>query len=891
MALTEAQLKAAARKARDAGDMAAAKRFIDAARAAAAGATVERPAAAAPATATTTPAPAAATAATTPAPAASPAGEKVVMEVEGGGRVVQMPFEGTEAVDVVTGQQVPRYSFVSPGYSTNNQRIVQGIMQGMTVEDAIKATQGGAPEIPLREQFSREEFATAGRAAGGLVGGEGVAQIPETMPLVRPGGAEVSFPAPVRAVGEYFADAAIAAQSTGAGVWNYAGGAIADIMASTGLMSPETAQRFARDFAAGPEAFAGSPGQLTTAPRLAAPRGVRGAPAPAPAAAPEAPLMLPPPPRALPAPSAAPSAVRPTVAPPASMPPAAPPVAAAAPSPAPGAALGAGPSAAPSGGPSARPAAGPTMTPDEMAADEFNKLTRKAALGGAGSQAAREKLAAMAVGNPEARAAAERLGVEMPPDVWTDHQQLRAAVGLARSQKGSEAEAAWIGSVDLAAKKADEALEAIDGSPDLSLISSDILRNLQKTRNDLQREASGLYKQVDAKVKPNTLVDPTNSVQLLNQRIGELGGSGALRGKEKELFDVITDPDTPMTYARLVTLKQDVGRALEGRGGPYTDVNTAILKRVYGALAEDQLGVAASVGGDELRQTLRLANQTTAKQKALEKRIVNSFGQDLEGSVASAIRAAISTGAKKGDISGLNRVLKVIPKDLQREAIATGIAALSRSARSTGNVGTLGEDIKTPFGFPQYVKMYQGLRQNSEVYKKVAEALGEDGQKLLRDLYDVSRYINDATTKITGTGASNQALLAELRAQGVIAAAMNSTIGRRATQAAAGAAGAAVGSPMIGAAGGALVGALTDVGKRDNVRAMGDMFASDAFKDLVAKAATNTVTEQSKRRVLADPAFRKWAKAADIGDPRLWIDGALLTLTADEGEKPKAGQQ
>jgi hypothetical protein len=832
---------------------------------------------------------------TTPAPAtaAAPSGEKVVMEVEGGGRVVQLPFDGTEAVDVVTGQQVPRYSFVSPGYSTNNQRIVQGIMQGMTVADAIKAVQGGAPAAPLREQFSREEFATAGRAAGGLVGGEGVAQIPETMPLVRPGGAEVSFPAPVRAVGEYLGDAAIAAGGAGSGAWNYAGGAIADVMASTGLMSPETAQRFARDWAALPEAFAGSPGQLTTAPRLAAPRGVRGAPAAAPAAAAEAPLMLPPPPRALPAPSAAPSAVRPTVAPPASMPPAAPPVApvaAAAPSPAPGAAPGAGPAAAPPGGPSAAPS-GPTMTPDEMAADEFNKLTRKAALGGAGSQAAREKLAAMAVGNPEARAAAERLGVEMPPDVWTDHQQLRAAVGLARSQKGSEAEADWIGSVDLAARKADEALEAIDGSPDLSLISSDILRSLQKTRNDLKKEASGLYSQVDAKIKPNTLVDPTNSVQLLNQRIGELGGSGALRGKEKELFDVITDPDTPMTYARLVTLKQDVGRALEGRGGPYTDVNTAILKRVYGALAEDQLGVAASVGGDELRQTLRLANQTTAKQKALEKRIVNSFGQDLEGSVASAIRAAISTGAKKGDISGLNRVLKVIPKDLQREAIATGIAALSRSERSTGNVGTLGEDIRTPFGFSQYVKMYQGLRQNSEVYKKVAEALGEDGQKLLRDLYDVSRYINDATTKITGTGASNQALLAELRAQGVIGAAMNSTLGRRATQAAAGAAGAAVGSPMIGAAAGALVGALTDAGKRDNVRAMGDMFASDAFKDLVAKAATGTVTEQSKRRLLADPAFRKWASAVGEQDPRLWIDGALLTLTADEGEKPKAGPQ
>lgn len=769
---------------------------------------------------------------TTPAPAADAAtsGEKVVMDVEGGGRVMQMPLEGSEAVDVVTGQQIPRYSFVSPEYSTNDQRIVQGIMQGMAVEDAIKSAQGVKSKAPLREQFSREEFATASRAAGGLVGGEGVAKIPETMPLVRPGGAEVSFPAPVRAVGEYLGNAAIAAGGAGSGAWNYAGGAIADVLSNAGLMSPETAQRFASDWAAMPEAFAGSPEQLAIAPRMATTRGVRGAP--------EAKTVP--------------------------------------------------PAAVPNAAPTVSPAT--AMTAGEMAADEFNKLTRKAALGGAGSQAAREKLAAMAVGNPEARAAAERLGVDMPPDVWADHQQLRAAVGMARSQKGGEAEADWVESLGRAADKADAAIEAIDGSPDLSRISDDILRNLEKTRNDLKKEASGLYKQVDAKVKPNTLVDPTNSVKLLNERITALGGFGALKGKEKELFDAVTNPDVPLTYQGLVTLKQDVGRALEGRGGPYTDVNEAILKRVYGALAEDQLGVAASVGGDELRQTLRLANQTTAKQKALEKRIVNSFGKDLEGSVATAIRGAIS-GGRRGDISGLNRVLKVIPKDLQREAVASAISAMSRSRRSTGGVGTVGEDISAPFSFAEYTKMYRDLRQNSVVYGKIAEVLGEDGQKVLRDLYEVSRYVNDASEKIIRTGAANQALLAEMNAQGPIAAAMNSTIGRRATQAAAGAAGAAVGSPMIGAAGGAIVGALTDAGKRDGMRAMGNMFASDAFKDLVAKAATGTVTEQSKRRLLADPAFRKWASTVGEQDPRIWLDGALLTLTADEGEQPKAAPQ
>jgi hypothetical protein len=525
-------------------------------------------------------------------------------------------------------------------------------------------------------------------------------------------------------------------------------------------------------------------------------------------------------------------------------------------------------------GPTGRPTLGAAaMTAEEAAEDEFRKMMRRAALGGAGSQAARESLAKMAVGNPEVRAAAERLGIDMPPDVWSDHTQLRSAIGLARSQIGSAARRDWEESLTGAVRRADDALEAIDASPDLSLISDNILRNIEKTRADLKREASGLYRQVDAAVRPGLLVDPTNSVRLLNARISELGGAGALRGKEKELFDVVTDPDTPMTYARLVTLKQDVGRALEGRGGPYTDVNEAVLKRVYGALAEDQLAVAGSVGGDELRQILRLANQTTAKQKALEKRIVNAFGKDLDGSIATALRVAIM-GGRSGDISGLNRVLKTVPKELQRETVASAISALSRSRRALS--GGLGEEaLVAPFSFAEYTKLYRDLRQNSLVYKKIADVIGPDGQKVMRDLYEISRYVNDASERIIRTGAANQALLAELNAQGPIAAVMNTTLGRRATEAATGAAGAAIGSPMIGAAGGALVGALAEVGRKDNVRAMGDMFASDAFKDLVAQAAAGNVTDRARRRVLADPVFRRWAKINNVENPSEWLSGAL----------------
>ena len=742
----------------------------------------------------------------------APKSENVVMQVEGGGRIVQMPLSGSEGTDITTGKPIPQYTFVSPNYSTNNQTIVRGIMNGMSVKDAI-AQGAGQPAEPLRTAMSAEPFATAQQAAGGLVGGEGVAKTPESIPL---GAFDYQVPIP----------------------------------------APETAQRFARDFAAVPESLAGSPGQVAFPSRIAREAGLVAERPPL--AAPERPVL------ALPAPE---TAMRPPAA---EVPPAARP---------------AGPTAAPEAPPKAgpEPTAGPaSMTADEMAAEDFNKLMRKAALGGAGSQSAKEKLALMAKVNPQAQAAADRLGIDMPPDVWADHQQLRAAVGLARSQIGSKAQQDWTISLGNAVDKADTAIEAIDGSPDLSAISADILNNLQKTRDDLKKEAFSLYGRVDAKIPNSTLVDPLNSVKLLNQRINDLGGAGALKGKEKELFDLVTNPDVPLTYAGLVTLKQDVGRALEGRGGPYTDVNDAVLKRVYGALAEDQLAAAATIGGDELRQILRLANQTTAKQKALEKRITGAFGKDLDGSIATAIRGSITSG-RRGDIAGLNRVLKTIPKDLQREAMASAIAALSRSRRAlAGDLDQAGEGISAPFSFAEYAKLYRDLRQNSVVYGKIAETLGEDGQKVLRDLYDVSKYVNDASAKIVGTGASNQALLGELNAQGWIASAMNSTLGRRATQAAAGAAGAAMGSPLVGAGVGAMVGVLTDVGKKNNAIAMGDMFASDAFKNVVAQAAVGPVSKRAQSQLLADPKFRKWANVVGIPDPNAWVQGVILATTVDQ---------
>lgn len=200
----------------------------------------------------------------------APQGENVVMTTEGGGRIVEQPLTGQEGRDI-EGRPIRQYSFVSPEFSTTDQGVVRRVMQGVSIQDALREARAAAAEgqTPLREKFSREGFETARQAAGGLVGGEGLTQIPESSPLYSEGGAEVSIPAPVRGVGEYLGDVLMTAAGAGQGAYGYLVGGLGDLLVESGVMDRSGAQRLARDLMAMPEAFAGSPRSIA-APRMAA---------------------------------------------------------------------------------------------------------------------------------------------------------------------------------------------------------------------------------------------------------------------------------------------------------------------------------------------------------------------------------------------------------------------------------------------------------------------------------------------------------------------------------------------------------------------------------------------------------------------------------------------
>ena len=644
------------------------------------------------------------------------------------------------------------------------------------------------------------------------------------------------------------------------------------------------------------------------------------------------------------------------------------------------------------------------MTYEDVARD-----ARTAATGGMGSQQAVERLARAAPLNKDAAAAAERLGIDVPPDVLMDHTQLKEAIGLTRSMTGTVASAAWTDAVERAATQADEAMALIDGSPDLSEISDSVLASMNKTQADLQKQADEIYGRVNAKINPSApaaaaaaapdlaalkqqgfdvdtplyhgtgadfekfntsgsgtlgpgvyltrtkeiankygnveggrvipvyvrkdriatqadyidligepgtviademkargfegveykyaggtsetvifdprnlvradkgagakaaaakspTVDLINSRRLLNGVVKDLGNDvSKLTPLEKELREMSSPGrELPVTYTALMRMKADVGQALQKASGPYKDVNSAILKRLYGALSEDQLAHAQKVGGDTLRADLRLGNQLVAKRKALEDRIVSLFGDERDGSISRKLLATIQGGAK-GDVTGFNRVVRSIPEDLRKKAVASAIAAAAREEKTNG------------FGFSKYVNLYQGLRRNSEVYKTVVQTLGPDSDKFLRDLYEVSKRITEARAQVLTTGKANQALVQGMMAEGLVEGVLRNTIGKKTV----------MGVPIAGP----MVEALTKSNK-NKLNAAGELFTSPEWQQLVINVSTKqNVNQKIYNAAKNSGAFKTWAREAGITDPDQWLRSTISsTIGMGAAEKTQPYQ-
>lgn len=516
----------------------------------------------------------------------------------------------------------------------------------------------------------------------------------------------------------------------------------------------------------------------------------------------------------------------------------------------------------------AQPAATVAQTAEQAGA-EVGDLVRKASGKGFGSTAARDQLADLAQVNPEAKAAADRLGIELPFDVFSDNPQMRAAVGLTRSVAGSEAEAGWRNTVTAAIDKADDAIKQFDaafveGTVSPATVSEKVRTALTTTRSNLNQQASKIYNDVDALVPKTAPVDFPKLRETLDKIVLEVGEDG-LSAQEKKLLKMVEGDGN--TYGRLLREKNLIGQAVAGKESPYGNMEAGALKRLYASLAEDQLTNVGGLAGEEARNQLRAANLIYAKERALGKRIVNAFGEDIEGSIAAKMRSAI-TGAAKGDVTEFNKLMKVVPEDLRKETLATALASVTRSTRGAERGG---------FGFSEFAKVYPNLRANPQVYKTIVDTLGKDSADVLRDLYEVSKRVTEARANVLTTGKANQAMVEALKSESLISKVMESTLAKGVVTGVS----AMGGGPMAAAGASVVTNALTQ-GNKDAVKAAGKLFTDEAFQKLAIEAATQTEPSKAAlRRAAMSNGFQNFANAIkmpkELSQREQWLLDAIQT--------------
>lgn len=489
-----------------------------------------------------------------------------------------------------------------------------------------------------------------------------------------------------------------------------------------------------------------------------------------------------------------------------------------------------------------------------LSTEELGGIIKKASSNGIGSTKAKEELASLVGENPQIRTAVESLGIDVPPDVLSDNQQIRKAIGLTRSEVGSPAEAEWLNTLKTATTKADELMASIDASKDISLVSENVRRKMVSARQDLEKEAKNLYTKAES-FDAASLVDLKNVKGLLDERLRKLGGKvDSLHPKEARLYKILKNNPEEATYEFLKTEKTHVGDALRGKQATSADNYGSMAERdlsnLNAAFARDQVENVSRIGGEEAGRQIKGANLLYAQNRALGNRIVSIFGKDEVGSVASLMQSAIKSGSK-GDTVKIGKLLRSIPQEdaaLRKEVVATAINDLSLS-KTGDNVGN--------FSFSRFADTWSGIQRNSEMLKIVSKELGPEATGMLKNLYVVSKQIASSEKNVLHTGKANQILIDILNAESRASKMLSTTAGK----AAAAGAGAVFGGPVGAAAGTALQNMLSK-GSRQGVKRAGELFASPEFQAMIKEAGSKgQISQRSINRIAISRAWNKFKES------------------------------
>src|SRR6185369_13502528 len=181
--------------------------------------------------------------------------------------------------------------------------------------------------------------------------------------------------------------------------------------------------------------------------------------------------------------------------------------------------------------------------------DDGSALGTLLKLGVRGNKDALAKIAELSAQNPELVASAQRLGINLPPDVTSTNPTLQAAVGQARSKIGQNS-AEWGQTLREIRDKGDEIMQKVgavygQAGPSLSDVSGSVRDTLLKSSDQLKAITTPLYEKIDAAMPLPTRVQAPATVAMIKEMGDNVGGIDKLSPDLQRLYANLTSNGGP----------------------------------------------------------------------------------------------------------------------------------------------------------------------------------------------------------------------------------------------------------------------------------------------------------------------------------------------------------
>lgn len=286
--------------------------------------------------------------------------------------------------------------------------------------------------------------------------------------------------------------------------------------------------------------------------------------------------------------------------------------------------------------------------------------------------------------DPEILQSAKNLGVDLNPSHYSTNQKFIEMEQALKSNPQSDLSLIEQQAILKTGQEADNFIKELGGDVDKSLLDENVRNEISETVAKLEKDASIAYNKVNEVIPKEIKVNPEASKLYIQKRLTDLGGDKALlNSSEKEILRLSKMKNNP-TYGALDQVRRNVGEAQSKQSGPFRNDEEAILKQVYGALSEDQQGIAdaLNVGAD-----YAAGRKLVSTRKDLEAEALKLFGRDMRGSLIPKIKAAAAK-LEKGDVSTFRNLMNDLPPGKRQEAAATMLNEFftsgSRKGRAIG---------------------------------------------------------------------------------------------------------------------------------------------------------------------------------------------------------------